>query len=326
VRADRLLSILLSLQARGRLTATQLAGELEVSTRTVHRDMQALSVAGVPVYAERGPRGGWILHESYHSGPRGLHADELRALFLATPGTVLGDLGLDRASESALTKLLLAAPAADRARLEQTRQRVLIDVATWRAPEPEHMPFLAVLQEAIWRDRKLHMGYARADGVQVERLLDPLGLVAKGSVWYLVAATPERDIRTYRISRVQSARLAAEMCEVPEGFELPAYWQASKERLVAGVPRFSICLDADAGVVCEFKAAGRWSRVESVGPPQPDGRVRVTLQFELEEDACAFVLSFGPRVELLEPLHLRREVAIRSTRAAALYAAAPAIE
>jgi predicted DNA-binding transcriptional regulator YafY len=96
--------------------------------------MQALSVAGVPVYAERGPRGGWILHESYRSGPRGLHADELRALFLATPGTVLGDLGLDRASESALTKLLLAAPAADRASLEQTRQRVLIDAGQVRHP------------------------------------------------------------------------------------------------------------------------------------------------------------------------------------------------
>jgi predicted DNA-binding transcriptional regulator YafY len=319
VRADRLLSILLSLQARGRLTAAQLAGELEVSERTVHRDMQALSVAGVPVYAERGPRGGWILHESYRSGPRGLHADELRALFLATPGTVLGDLGLDRASESALTKLLLAAPAADRARLEQTRQRVLIDVTTWRAAEPEAMPFLPVVQEAIWRERKLLLAYGRADGVQVERLVDPLGLVAKGAVWYLVAATEQRDIRTYRVSRVHSARLASDTCEVPEGFDLSTYWQASKERLVAGVPRFPVCLAADPSAVSDFKSAGRWSRVESVSPVQPDGRVLVTMQFELEEDACAFVLSFGARVELLEPLHLRREVAIRSARAAALY-------
>jgi predicted DNA-binding transcriptional regulator YafY len=319
VRADRLLSILLSLQARGRLTAAQLADELEVSVRTVHRDMQALCIAGVPVYAERGPRGGWILHESYRSGPRGLHADELRALFLATPGTVLGDLGLDRASESALTKLLLAAPAADRAGLEQTRQRVLIDVTTWRATEPEAMPFLAVLQEAIWRDRKLHLDYGRADGVQVERLVDPLGLVAKGSVWYLVAATEQRDIRTYRVSRVRSARLAEDACELPEGFDLATYWQASKERLVAGVPRFSICVEADAGVVGELKTAGRWSRVESVGAVQPNGRARVTMQFELEEDACAFVLSFGPRVVLLEPPHLRREVATRAEKAAAQY-------
>jgi predicted DNA-binding transcriptional regulator YafY len=239
VRADRLLSILLMLQARGRSTAAELASELEVSARTVHRDMQALSVAGVPVYAERGPRGGWVLHESYRSGPRGLHADELRALFLATPGTVLGDLGLDRASESALTKLLLAAPDAERAALQQTRRRMLIDVATWRAPEPEPMPFLGVIHDALWRERKLQLAYGRADGAHVERLVDPLGLVAKGVAWYLVAATDEGEVRTYRISRVLSARLVPDAaCVVPAGFDLASYWEASKQRLVSGVPRF----------------------------------------------------------------------------------------
>ena len=320
MRADRLLSILLNLQARGRLTAAQLAAELEVSERTVHRDMQALSTAGVPVYAERGPRGGWILHESYRSGPRGLHADELRALFLATPGTVLGDLGLDRASESALTKLLLAAPADARAGLQQARQRVLIDVATWRAPEPEPMPFLAVIHDAIWRDRKLRLAYGRADGAQVERQLDPLGLVAKGSVWYLVAATEQGDVRTYRVSRVRSARAVDDAaCAVPASFDLVSYWEASKQRLVAGVPRFSVCLRADPTAVAEFKSVGRWSHVESVGPVEPDGRVRVEMQFELEEDVCAFALSFGPRLEVLEPAHLRQEIARRLSAAAALY-------
>src|SRR6267142_2121248 len=112
MRANRLLSILLQLQTRGRITAAELARVLEVSERTVHRDMEALSIAGVPVYAERGPRGGWILPDGFRLGPKGLRLDEVRALFLATPGTVLGDLGLDRASESALTKLLLALPAA----------------------------------------------------------------------------------------------------------------------------------------------------------------------------------------------------------------------
>jgi predicted DNA-binding transcriptional regulator YafY len=320
VRADRLLSIRLSLQARGRLTASQLASELEVSERTVHRDMQALSTAGVPVYAERGPHGGWILHESYRGGPRGLHADELRALFLATPGTVLGDLGLDRASESALTKLLLAAPAAERAGLQQARQRVLIDVATWRAPEPEPMPFLAVIHDAIWRERKLQLAYGRPDGALVERLVDPLGLVAKGSVWYLVAASEQGELRTYRVSRVQSARAVADAaCVVPEGFDLASYWEASKQRLVAGVPRFRVLLRADATAVPEFKSVGRWSRVESVGAVEADGRAQVEMQFELEEDVCAFALSFGPQVEVLEPAHLRQEIARRLSAAAALY-------
>src|SRR3979411_181948 len=119
--------------------------------------MQALCIAGVPVYAERGPRGGWILHESYRSGPRGLHADELRALFLATPGTVLGDLGLERSSESALTKLLLALPAAHRQDLTNQRQKVLLDVSSWRSTEREALPCLPALQDALWRDLKVEI-------------------------------------------------------------------------------------------------------------------------------------------------------------------------
>src|SRR5579859_8122202 len=322
MRADRLLSILLSLQARGRLTAAELARELEVSPRTVHRDMDALSIAGVPVYAERGPRGGWVLPEGYRSGPRGLHADELRALFLATPGTVLGDLGLDRASESALTKLLLALPAADRRKLEDARQRVLVDVSGWHAAAPEQMPFLAVVQDAIWRDRKLQLGYDRVDGVQVERELDPLGLVAQGPVWYLVAAAGVGEVRTYRVSRVRSATVSEEVCCVPDGFDLRSFWQASKTRLVAGLPRVTVVFRARPEAAAQFrtKSAGRWSRVESVGEVDADGWMRVQVRFELEEDACAFALSFGPRVELLEPLELRREVAAQLARAAALYA------
>jgi|SRR5579859_3861880 len=319
MRADRLLSILLRLQARGRATAGQLAAELEVSERTVHRDMQALSIAGVPVYAERGRQGGWILHESYRAGPRGLQADELQALFLATPGTVLGDLGLDRASESALTKLLLAAPDGQRAGLAQAHQRVLIDVAPWRGVEAEPMPCLGVIYRAVGHERRLRLAYARTDGVQVERVVDPLGLVAKGPVWYLVATAAPGEVRTYRVSRVRSADLLDEACAVPAGFELSRYWEDSKQRLVAGVPRFAVCLRADPGAVGDFKSAGRWSRVDAVGSPEPDGRVRVAMQFELEEDVCAFVLSFGPRVELLEPAHLRREVACRLAAARALY-------
>lgn len=321
MRANRLLSILLSLQSRGRLTAGELARELEVSERTVHRDMEALSMAGVPVYAERGPRGGWSLTEGYRAGPRGLHVDELRALFLASPGTVLGDLGLDRASESALTKLLLALPPADRLQLEHARQRVLVDVNTWRAPEPEDMPCLAVLKDAVWRERKLHLEYSRADGVLLERMVDPFGLVAKGPNWYLVAAA-DGEVRTYRVSRVRGARVDEAACEVPDGFDLRAFWNASKSRLVAGVPHFSVHLRADPTVVELFKSAGRWSRVLSVGGLEADRRVRVEMQFEVEADACAFALSFGPRVEVIEPIDLRAKVSALATAVAALYASA----
>jgi len=329
VRAGRLLAILLALQARGRLTAAELAAELEVSPRTIHRDMEALSLAGVPVYAERGAHGGWCLPAGYRSGPRGLDSDELRALVLATPGTVLGDLGLDRASESALTKLLLALPVADRAAMAEARQKVLVDLSTWRTTEVEPVPWLTTLYDALSRDRQVRLSYARADGACVERQLSPLGLVAKGHVWYLVAAASAGgEPRTYRVSRVASATVCEALVQVPPGFELRAFWDASKARLVAGVPRFRVCLRADPSITRELERSGRWSRLVRVGAPDPDapsGWVTVEMEFELEEDACALVLSFGSRLELLQPAHLRQRVAAEAQAVARLYAAPEAV-
>jgi predicted DNA-binding transcriptional regulator YafY len=323
MRAGRLLSILLSLQLDGRATAQALAAELEVSPRTVHRDMEALAMAGVPVYAERGRHGGWLLADGYRVGPPGLHADELRALFLATPGTVLGDLGLDRASESALTKLLLALPAAARRGMRDQRQKVLVDAGNWRAVEREPVPCLPVLQEALWSDRKVQIGYERADGGVIERLVDPLGLVAKGLIWYLVAGVDAGEPRTYRVSRMRSARLTDTDSAAPADFDLAAFWAASKNRLVAGVPRFQVRLLAEREAVSEFAARGRWSHVEHVGTSDPDGRVYVEMTFELEEDVCAFVLGFGSRVELLEPDALRRRIAAQAAAIVGLHAARP---
>jgi predicted DNA-binding transcriptional regulator YafY len=321
MRSGRLLAILLALQARGRVTANQLATELEVSERTIHRDMEALSVAGVPVYAERGRSGGWLLPSGYRSGPRGLDADELRALFLSAPGTVLGDLGLDRASESALTKLLLALPAGDRDGLSQTRQKLLVDMSTWRAADVEPVPCLAVVYEALSSERQLAMTYERGDGARVERQVSPLGLVAKGRVWYLVATAAESgDPRTYRVDRIVSASVCAGAAvQLPE-FDLRAFWDASKARLVSGVPRFRICLRAHPSIVEELERAGRWSRLVSVSDTSADGWTDVEMEVELEDDACALVLSFGSRIEVVQPAWLRQRVAHELAAAANLYA------
>jgi predicted DNA-binding transcriptional regulator YafY len=318
-RSGRLLSILLALQARGRLTATALAAELEVSPRTIQRDMEALSMAGVPVYAERGATGGWHLPSEYRLGPRGLDSDELRALFLAAPGTVLGDLGLDRASESALTKLLLAVPAGDRRELAEARQKLLVDLSTWRRSEVEPAPHLAALYAAVLSDRQVQVCYRRADGAEVQRNLHPFGLVAKGRTWYLVAGSETGEPRTYRVSRMLECTITDNPVRVPPGFDLEAYWDASKVRLVEGVPRFSVCLRVQAASLSEVTHAGRWSRVVSIGEPGPGGWTDVELQFELEDDACALVLSLGPRVELVAPPHLRRRVALEAAAAAQLY-------
>jgi predicted DNA-binding transcriptional regulator YafY len=322
VRSGRLLAILLALQERGRVTASALAHELEVSERTIHRDMESLSMAGVPVYAERGPRGGWCLPANYRSGPRGLDADELRALFLSAPGTVLGDLGLDRASESALTKLLLAVPPPARSDLSQTRQKLLVDLSTWRGVDVEPTPCLATLYDALSSERQVAVRYMRADGVAVERQLNPLGLVAKGQVWYLVASVADADEpRTYRVSRAASVQVCEAASHVPPDFDLRAFWDASKARLVSGVPRFRVCLRAAAAVVGDLERAGRWSRIVAVSEPcDAEGWVRVEMEFELEEDACALALSYGARVELLAPAALRSRVASELAAALGRYA------
>src|SRR5215469_4101524 len=236
MRADRLLAILLILQAHGRMTAHELAQRLEVSERTIHRDMEALSTAGVPVVAERGVGGGWRLLEEYRTNLTGLNDAEIQALFLTRPPRLLADLGLDKASEAALIKLLAALPSGARHSAEDARQRIYVDTAGWRRYE-EAVPCLPTLQEAIWQERRLRFHYARADdGAVSERVVDPLALVAKGSVWYLVAAV-EGEPRTYRVSRIQSAEVLDEACVRPAGFDIATYWERSSAEFQANIPR-----------------------------------------------------------------------------------------
>ncbi|MGH2476593.1 MAG: helix-turn-helix transcriptional regulator, partial [Candidatus Limnocylindrales bacterium] len=206
MRADRLLSILLLLQANGLLSARALAERLEVSERTVHRDMEALSMAGVPVYAQKGRRGGWALLDAYRTDLTGLTETELRSLVIASTPGVLADLGLGEAADRALIKLLAGLPEARRRAAESARGYLYIDPSGWRRPE-EAAPYLATLELALRTGRQIAMTYERAfDRSVVERVANPLGLVAKGSVWYL-AATVDGRARTYRASRIRDVTI-----------------------------------------------------------------------------------------------------------------------
>ena len=315
--ADRLLSILMHLQVHRRATARELAGRLEVSERTVHRDMEALSIAGVPVYAQRGAGGGWFLPEGYRTDLTGLGGAEVRALFLARPARLLADLGLDGAAEGALGKLLAALPGARRRDAESVRGRIHVDVAGWRGPG-EAAPCLRLLQDAVWGERRVRLSYGRDGEGAAERVADPLGLVAMGSVWYLVASVGGEP-RTYRASRVRGVELTDEPCARPEGFDLAAYWEDSKGRFVAGLPRYPVTVRADPELLPRLRGAGRWSRVEHVGPPGAGGWATVRMRFEIEEDARECLLGFGPRVEVLEPGCLREEIARLARETAAAY-------
>ncbi len=303
MRADRLLSTLLLLQAHGRLTGRELAKRLEVSLRTVHRDMEALGAAGVPVFALRGSHGGWQLEEGWRTRVPGLDEAELRALLMAQP-RVLGDPRLARAAERALDKLMAALPTSMREQAASIRQRLHVDTTGWRGA-PESLTMLPIVQDAVARDRKLAIRY-RAPGQEgVARTLDPLGLVAKGGAWYLVARTPD-GFRTYRVSRIEDARLLDRPAERPADFDLAAYWKSSTEEL-RNRPRYEATFRLEPRAAEQIRAWQNTSPVE--GTEDAGGWVTLRVQFEDEEQARFFAMGLSPRVEVVAPEILRQRVA-----------------
>ena len=335
MRADRLLSILLLLQVHRRLTAEELAARLEVSPRTIHRDMEALSIAGIPVAAERGQGGGWFLVEGYQTKLTGLKPSEIQALFLANPARLLQDLGLDQAAEDAVMKLLVALPAMYRQDAEAMRQRIHIDVSGWR-PSEEQTPLLPVLHTATWEECRLQIEYVRSDGKVVERTVDPLGLVAKGRVWYLVAAVIGEkgavrekaakgekavagELRTFRVARLQTVTPTGEACVRPADFDLAIFWEASKVDFVAALPQYPVIVRVAAAILPQLHYAANYARIEEIEPPTADGWQTVRMQFERAEDAHQYALRFVPNLEVLAPAAVRDEVLTRLQRAQALY-------
>jgi predicted DNA-binding transcriptional regulator YafY len=303
MRADRLLSTLLLLQAHGRLSGRELADRLEVSARTVHRDMEALSAAGVPVFALRGARGGWCLEEAWSTQVPALDEAELRALLMAQP-RVIGDTRLAAAAERAMAKLMAALPVPLRATAALMRQRLYVDTTAWRG-STENVAMLPIVQEAVAHDRKLKMKYRKAGSEVVERVVDPLGLVAKGSTWYMVANTP-KGLRTFRVSRIEKATVLNAPARRPAEFDLAAFWKTSTSEFQQGWRRYEAILRL------EPRAASWVSTCRVVSPAttqaDPDGWVQLKISFENEEEACFVVMGLGARVEVLEPADLRAKV------------------
>jgi len=318
MRADRLISIMLLLQVHQRLTARDLADRLEVSERTIHRDMDALCTAGIPVYAERGVGGGWSLVEGYETNLTGLSDAEIQTLFLSNPQRLLTDLGLQSASESALNKLLASLPAMQRRDAEYVQQRVHIDVNGWSSAQ-EKVIYLSLLQEAIWQERRIKIVYELSKGPVVTPELDPLGLVAKGNTWYLVAVY-KGNTAVYRASRIYNACLLDEPCQRPKNFDLAAFWAESSAQFLANLPRYSIEVLAQPEIVNTLRCWRCSGSVEHVSPPETDGRQRATIIFETEEEACTQCLSFGAQLEVVTPFHLRQMVIERAKAMVAQYA------
>lgn len=305
MRADRLLSIILLLQSHRRLTGTELARRLEVSARTIHRDMDALSAAGVPVAADRGARGGWTLDPAWKTDLTGLDARELDALFLAPPPRLLANLQLGPAADRAMSKLLLALPIGQRSRARAMRQRLHIDLDGWYT-SPEELPVLPIVQQALWRERQLEIVYRTPGRGASTRTIDPLGLVIKGAIWYLVAQY-NGEQRTFRVSRVEAARILDTPADRPAQFDLAEYWSKSAQAFRDRLPQYRATLRVDPDAACWMRGSPMWN-VEHVEAPDADGWVVMRVCFGHFREACFLALGLGSHGEVLSPQALRDAV------------------
>ncbi|MFE5740359.1 helix-turn-helix transcriptional regulator [Streptomyces celluloflavus] len=323
MRADRLLSLLLLLQNRGRMTAPALAAELEVSVRTVYRDIEALGASGVPVLADRGPAGGYRLMDGYRTRLTGFTDAEADSLFLAGAPGPARDLGLGAVLTTARLKLQAALPAELAERTRRVQDRFHLDAPAWfRDADP--VPYLAPVAQAVWEQRALRAHYRRWGG-EVHRELHPLGIVLKGGIWYLVALA-EEAVRTYRISRLLAVDTTGEVFERPAGFDLAAYWEESSQRLAAmlhqGTARLRISPRAQRLLPMQFGAAGTRA-LDGAGPPDHEGWVHVELPVETQAVAVGDLLRLGSEAEVLGPPELRQAMAQAVAVLAHRYAAAP---
>ena len=306
MRADRQFSILLLLQNKSKLTTRELALELEVTERTIHRDMEALSAAGIPVVAERGKAGGWRLLKQYRTNLTGLKADEIKSLLISPSFQLLTDLGLTKDWYEARQKILASIPSSLQQNANDIWNRIHVDTSAWRQ-STEKMESFKVLQQAIWEDRILQIKYERADGECVERVVNPLGLVAKGSTWYLIALSNGK-IRNYRASRMKSALLMSETFTRPNDFDLAQYWNNSTQEFIKSLPKYETDVEISPSIVHRIKFSGRFVQIVKIDSPLENGWIPIKLCFDTEQEAQEYILGFGNQIKILRPNTLKQNI------------------
>jgi predicted DNA-binding transcriptional regulator YafY len=319
MRASRLLSIQMLLETRGRMSARALAEALEVSVRTLHRDVDQLSAAGVPIYAERGRAGGFQLLEGWQTRLTGLTPAEAQAVFLSGLAGPAAELGLQAPLQDAQLKLLSSLPESWRADAQKVQARFHLDPVDWyreAAPTPQ----LATVAEAVWNERQLEMRYESWDG-EVARVVSPLGLVLKAGTWYFVGAVGN-DVRTYRISNLRHAAPLEARAKRPRQFELARYWADSVRRFESELYRGEAeVLASAAGLKGLRSQSAAVARAAAAAAPsrRKDGRVALRIPIESVEQATGQLVRLAPDVEVTGPPALRRAVVERLRKITRLY-------
>lgn len=308
MRASRLINILTTLQARGLVTAETLAAENEVSVRTIYRDIDALSMAGIPVFAERGSDGGYRLLDGYRVRLNGMSPAEAEAMFLSGLPGAAADLGLGALMAGAQKKLMAALPEDLRRSAARMQSKFFLDAPAWLA-EGEQPLHLQAIADAVWNCKRIRMRY-RTWKAEKDRALEPLGIVLKGGAWYMAGRVGE-DVRTYRIARILDLVVTEESFEWPAGFDLAGYWLENTRRLEEELyPEAAVIRISARGLTMleHYSPSHVRTRLEKSDEIDGQGWRIVRLPVATREIAVMDIMRLGAEVEVLEPPELRRAV------------------
>lgn len=303
MRADRLLSLMLLLQKHKRITAQELADRLGVSERTIYRDMDALGLAGIPVYTRPGPDGGCFLAERYRSSLNWFTGAELQTLLYTGSASPLSDLGMQEAMDNALLKLLANLPQRQRRAADLMQQRLYLDPTGWYGTRDDHLHLLT-LKEAVWQDKIIEIQYTTWDGTQKQHILQPYSLVYKSDRWYLVAKR-DRTMRTYRVSRIADVRVTMQSFERDHTFEVAAYWAQASRQFQQRVPAYPVILRVSPALMTYFQTmmVGRYEVLEA-----HETYLLLHVQYTVFEEARTSVLGLGSDVDVISPDELQQAV------------------
>jgi predicted DNA-binding transcriptional regulator YafY len=323
VRASRLLSVLLLLQTRGRMTARELADELEVSIRTIYRDMDALAESGVPVYADRGPDGGYSLLEGWSTRLTGMSPEEADSLALAGMPSAAAELGLGRVLAAAQLKVHAALPDELAERSRRIAERFHLDAPGWFR-EADHVPTLTGIADAVWNQRVVRVRYRRWGDEEVERELEPLGVVLKAGVWYLVAQPSGGGAaRTYRVARVLAFETLDAYFERPDDFDLFRHWTSSAESVTAVLYQAEAAVRLSPGAMelapVVLRPHTALALAERSWPVDAEGWTCAVIPMESIAATRSELLALGPEVEVVSPSTLREQMVDAAKGLAALY-------
>ena len=315
MKADRLISILMLLQVHKQLTANDLAKRLEVSVRTIYRDIESLSSLGIPIFTERGTNGGIKLLGDYKTTLSGMNKDELYSLFVPTGDKVLDDLGIEKLKDSTMIKILGKSSTYQMNEIKNIQNYIFIDMYTWgENPIKVDTDILSILQEGIWNSKVLNIVYRKINETK-DVILNPLGLVCKRGIWYLIGENNE-IIKTYKVSNIESALLTDTLFNSPKYFNLEKHWKSSTSNFKSSIPKHTFTFKVNPSIVNHIKAR-KFISISNI--VVENDNIYMDINFDSIFQGIEFAFGYGKDIEIIYPIDARAEIKKKSYEITKLY-------